>query len=146
MSVLPRTFAKGFAVEMLAFDAKGTMKNSNSYTLDRNQILDLGNISWTPDEDAYFEFELDTDNLKSYFSEACLYVWTDNSEYPLGAWPGARMQQSGNKYSIKIPKAYIGKKLNFIINNNDRGWQSGNKTMNPVRGTQTYKGADVGLQ
>lgn len=144
MSVLPRTFSKGFAVEMLAYGAKGTMKNSNSYTLDRNQILDLGNITWTPDEDATFTLELDTDNLKEWY-DPYLYVWTDSDVKPLGDWPGTKMAKDGSQATVKIPKEYIGKKLNYIVNSN-RGWQTDNKVMETVWATQSYKAnKDFGL-
>ena len=144
MSVLPRTFSKGFAVEMLAYGAKGTMKNSKSYTLDRNQILELGNITWTPDEDATFILELDTDNLKEWY-DPYLYVWTDSDVKPLGAWPGTKMTKDGSKATVKIPKEYIGKKINYIVNSNG-GWQTGNLVMNPVWATQSYKAnKDFGL-
>ncbi len=144
MSVLPRTFSKGFAVEMLAYGAKGTMKNSNSYTLDRNQILDLGNITWTPDEDATFTLELDTDNLKEWY-DPYLYVWTDSQVKPLGDWPGTKMTKTGSTATVKIPKQYIGKKLNYIVNSNG-GWQTGNLVMKTVWATQSYKAnKDFGL-
>ena len=144
MSVLPRTFSKGFAVEMLAYGAKGTMKNSNSYTLDRNQILDLRNITWTPDEDATFTLELDTDNLKEWY-DPYLYVWTDSQVKPLGNWPGTKMTKDGSKATVKIPKQYIGKKLNYIVNSNG-GWQTGDRVMETVWATQSYKAnKDFGL-
>ena len=44
MSVLPRTFSKGFAIEMVVNGVKATKTVSKSYTLKRNQILDLGNL------------------------------------------------------------------------------------------------------
>ena len=145
MSVLPRTFSKGFAVEMLAYGAKGTMKNSKSYTLDRNQILELGNITWTPDEDATFTLELDTDNLKEWY-DPYLYVWTDSKVKPLGDWPGTKMNKDGSKATVKIPKQYIGKKLNYIVNSNG-GWQTGNLVMETVWATQSYKAnKDFGLK
>ena len=146
MSVLPTEFSKGFALEMIAYGAKGTLSCSDKYSLRRNQILDLGDVTWTPDSDANFYFELDTDNLKQWFSPAYLYVWTDSPKNePLGAWPGKKMTKNGNTYNVTIPKEYIGKKLNFIVSNGS-DWKTGNKVMNTVWAEQTYKGnANLGL-
>lgn len=147
ISVLPCAFSKGFGVETYAYAAKGTKKNSKEYTLERNRILDLGELSWTPDEDATFYFELDTDNSKKWFSPGYLYVWTDgnNKQEPLGVWPGKQMTKSGNTYSVKIPKEYIGKKLNYIVNNGGDWKSAEGKSMNPVKASQTIKGSTVGI-
>lgn len=147
ISVLPTTLTKGFSIETIAFGAKGTKKNSKSYSLNRNEILDLENLSWTPDEDATLEWTKDTETLTSWWGDvAYLYVWTDQDERPLGDWPGTEMNWDGTKFSAKIPKEYIGKKLNFKVHNNN-GWEGDNKVMNPVWYTQSYKGnADFGLK
>ena len=147
ISVLPCMFSKGFAAETVAYGAKGTKKNSKEYTLERSQILDLGDLSWTPDKDATFDFELDTDNSKQWFNPGHLYVWTDGADKkePLGGWPGTKMTKSGNTYSVNIPKEYIGKKLNYIVNNGG-DWKSyEGQSMNPVKATQTIKGSSVGI-
>lgn len=145
ISVLPCEFGGGFSIETIAFGAKGTKRNSEEYTLARNQILDLGDVSWTPDEDATFILELDTDNLKNWYNPY-LYVWTDEDAKPLGEWPGKQMTKNGSTCTVTIPKEYIGKKLNYIVNS-EGNWQTGDEVMNPVKGSQSYKAnADLGLE
>lgn len=48
ISVLPCIFAKGFGIEAIdkTYEFKSVKKNSKSYTLNRNEILDLGEIEW----------------------------------------------------------------------------------------------------
>ena len=46
ISVLPCYFDKGFSVETIVDGVKSVKKNSASYTLERNQILDLGELVW----------------------------------------------------------------------------------------------------
>ncbi|MBE6232922.1 MAG: hypothetical protein E7118_00430 [Bacteroidales bacterium] len=147
ISVLPCEFEGGFSIETIAYGAKGTKRNSKEYTLARNQILDLEDVSWTPDEDATLEWTKDTETLKQWWGDvAYLYAWTDDEVMPLGAWPGTKMNWDGTKFSAKIPKEYIGKKLNFKVHN-DSGWEGSNKAMDPVWYTQSYKGnADFGLK
>lgn len=145
ISVLPCEFEGGFSIETIAYGAKGTKRNSKVYTLARNQILDLKDVSWTPDEDATFILELDTDNLKNWYNPY-LYVWTDEDAKPLGDWPGKQMTKNGSICTVTIPKEYIGKKLNYIVNS-EGNWQTGNEAMDPVKGSQSYKAnADLGLK
>lgn len=145
ISVLPAAFDGGFSIETVAFGAKGTKKNSKGYLLNRNEILDLKDLSWVPDNDATFTLELDNDNLKKWY-DPYLYVWTDDDVKVLGTWPGKKMTKNGEICSISIPKEYIGKKLNFIVNSNGN-WQTENQVMNPVWGSQSYKAnANFGLK
>lgn len=48
ISVLPNTLSKGFSIETVdgTYNFKSTKKNGKSYTIGRNQIVDLGDVAW----------------------------------------------------------------------------------------------------
>lgn len=46
ISVLPATLSKGFSIETFSGGSKSIKKNSKSYTIGRNQIVDLGDVEW----------------------------------------------------------------------------------------------------
>lgn len=46
ISVLPTTLSKGFSIETVSGGVKSIKKNSKSYTIGRNQIVDLGDVEW----------------------------------------------------------------------------------------------------
>ena len=98
ISVLPCVFSKGFSIETVVNGVKSVKKSSTSYTLNRNQILDLGNIEWIePSEDLSRTIYLDvTTNWKS-----------DNAIFAAHFWGGSGTNSSPVMMTKVSGKQYI---------------------------------------
>ena len=107
MAVLPTNFTKGFSVEIVVDGVKHTLKNSSSYTLSRNQIIDLGELTW---------------KIPSYTGKKIIYFkpkgWAnDGAWFDAWCWGGgdtwATFKKSGESgiYYTHVPSGTTGMKL-----------------------------------
>ena len=97
ISVLPCVLSKGFSIETVCNGVKSTKKSSNSYTIERNQIVDLGNIEWVePAASASRTIYLDvTTNWKDGSAIFMAHFWGGSGTNPS---PVMMTKVSGTSY------------------------------------------------
>lgn len=84
ISVLPAVLSKGFSIETVSGGVKSIKKNSNSYTIGRNQIVNLRDIEWVaPSEDSSRTIYLDvTTNWKDGNAKFAAHQWGGSGANP----------------------------------------------------------------
>ena len=101
ISVLPCVFSKGFSIETVVNGVKSTKKSSTSYTLNRNQILDLGDVEW---------IKPDASSSRTIYLNAKTYWDVDGAVFMAHFWGGAGVnpspvlmkKDSGNIYKCEV--------------------------------------------
>lgn len=112
ISVLPCTFSEGFSIETLTNGLKSVKKNSNKYSLGRNQVIDLGKI----------------DNIRTIYLDAATHWNNDGAIFMAHYWGGntegdvSLKHVEGNLYKCNIPSAAT----NVIFVRKDPNSQAGN--------------------
>lgn len=105
ISVLPCEFEGGFSIETVSNGVKSTKKNSKSYTLGRNQIVDLGDVEWVaPSEELSRTIYLDvTTNWKDGNAIFAAHFWGGNGTNPSPVMMTA-VSGEQNIYECKVDK------------------------------------------
>lgn len=105
ISVLPCTFNNGFSIETKSKGVKSVKKSSGSYTLGRNQILDLGDVEWVaPSEELSRTIYLDvTTNWKADNAIFAAHFWDGNGTNPSPVMMTA-VSGEQNIYECKVDK------------------------------------------
>lgn len=133
ISVLPCDFSKGFSVETVVDNVKSTKKNSTKYTLNRNEILDLGNLEWVKPAESttrtiYFNagvWDDDADVTEKF------EAWVWGSSTTADHWVDFTLV-SGDYYKADIPKDATGMKMlrKSPTEHATHDWQSWNDSGN----------------
>jgi len=131
ISVLPATLSKGFSIETVSGGSKSIKKNSKSYTIGRNQIIDLGDVEWVKPAESttrtiYFYADAwdDDPNVVEVF-EAWVWGSTTHADH----WVDFK-HVSGDYYEADIPKDATGMKMlrKSPTDHNTHAWQSWNES------------------
>ena len=101
ISVLPCTLSKGFSIETVSNGVKSVKKNSSSYLIARNQIVDLGDIEWVAPAES---------SSRTIYLNAKTYWDVDGAVFMAHFWGGAGVnpspvlmtKDSGNTYKCQV--------------------------------------------
>lgn len=101
ISVLPCTLSKGFSIETISNGVKSIKKNSTSYVIGRNQIVDLGDVEWIKPE---------ASSSRTIYLNAKTYWDVDGAVFMAHFWGGAGVnpspvlmkKDSGNIYKCEV--------------------------------------------
>ena len=129
ISVLPAVLSKGFSIELVSNGVKSIKKNSKTYTIKRNTIVNLGAIEWVEPEAAT--------TRTIYFNPGGSGLWDQASaKFQAWVWGSAIGDQwvkfenpSNGVYSAEIPNDATGMKvLRKAPTHADYNWDKWNET------------------
>ena len=129
ISVLPAVLSKGFSIELVSNGVKSVKKNSKSYTIKRNTIVNLGAIEWVEPEPPT--------TRTIYFNPGGSSLWDQaNAKFQAWVWGAASGDMwvkfenpSNGIYSAEIPIDATGMKvLRKSPSHADYNWDKWNET------------------
>lgn len=131
ISVLPTTLSKGFSIETVSDGEKSIKKHSKSYTIGRNQIVDLGDVEWVKLAESttrtiyFYAGVWDDDASVEEVFEAWVWGSTTHADH----WVDF-MHVSGDYYKADIPKDATGMKMlrKSPTEHTTHDWQSWNES------------------